>query len=52
MIVFFHDMTDRPRMARSYAAWLEALARGFESGKYVLNEEEGIVEDEDGDEDA
>jgi cell wall assembly regulator SMI1 len=52
VIVFFHDMTDRPRMARSYAAWLEALARGFESGKYVLNEEEGIVEDEDGDEDA
>jgi cell wall assembly regulator SMI1 len=51
VIVFFHDMKDRPRIAKSYAAWLEALARGFESGKYVLDEDEGIVEAQD-DEDA
>jgi cell wall assembly regulator SMI1 len=44
VIVFFHDMDDRPRMARSYAAWLEKLAKGFAAGKYVLDEDEGIVE--------
>jgi len=51
VIVFFHDMTDRPRLAKSYAAWLETLAKGFESGKYILDEDEGIVEDEDDDDD-
>jgi cell wall assembly regulator SMI1 len=47
VIVFFHDMNDRPRIAKSYAAWLETLAEGFESGQYVLDEDEGIVEAHD-----
>lgn len=44
VIVFFHDMNDRPLIAKSYGAWLEKLAKGFESGKYVLDEDEGIIE--------
>jgi hypothetical protein len=43
-------MNDRPRIAPSYAAWLEQLAEGLEAGRYVLDEEEGIIqapEDED-----
>ena len=44
VIFFFHDGDDRPRIARSFEAWLEKLAKGFESGKYVLDEDEGIVE--------
>ncbi len=51
VIVFFHDMKDRPRIAKSYASWLEELAQGFESGTYVLNEDEGIVEAEDDEDD-
>jgi cell wall assembly regulator SMI1 len=51
VMVFFHDVKGRPRIAKSYAAWLEELAKGFESGKYVLDEDEGIVEGR-GDEDA
>ncbi len=47
VIVFFHDMDERPKLARSYAAWLEKLAKGFESGRYVLDEDEGIVEAQD-----
>jgi cell wall assembly regulator SMI1 len=43
VIVFFHDMNDRPLLAKSYAAWLEALAAGLEAGDYVLDEDEGIV---------
>jgi cell wall assembly regulator SMI1 len=46
VIVFFHDMDDRQLIARSYAAALEKLAKGFESGKYVLDEDGGIVEGE------
>jgi cell wall assembly regulator SMI1 len=44
VIVFFHDMHDRPLIARSYAAWLDKLAKGFAAGKYALDEDEGIVE--------
>jgi cell wall assembly regulator SMI1 len=44
VMVFLHDMTERPLIARSYAAWLEKLARGLASGKYVLDEDDGIVE--------
>jgi cell wall assembly regulator SMI1 len=44
VIVFFHDMDDRQSLAKSYAAWMEVLAGGLESGKYVLNEDEGIIE--------
>lgn len=44
VIVFFHDMNERPLIARSYAAWLEKLAKGFASGKYILDEDEGIVQ--------
>jgi cell wall assembly regulator SMI1 len=47
IVVCYHDMNDRPRLARSYAAWLEKLAEGFASGKYVLDEDEGIVEAQD-----
>jgi cell wall assembly regulator SMI1 len=50
VIIFYHDMSDRPRVAPSYAAWLEQLAEGLESGRYVFDEDEGIieaVEDED-----
>jgi cell wall assembly regulator SMI1 len=50
VIVFFHDLEDRPRLAKSVAAWLGALARGFESGKYVLDDEDGLIE-ANGDED-
>jgi cell wall assembly regulator SMI1 len=44
VMVFFHDMDERLLIAKSYAAWLEKLAKGFASGKYVLDEDEGIVE--------
>ncbi len=47
VIVFFHDMKDRPKIAKSYANWLEKLAKGFESGQYVLDEDEGIIEARD-----
>jgi cell wall assembly regulator SMI1 len=43
VIVFFHDMKDRPFIAKSYEAWLNQLAEGLESGQYLLDEEEGIV---------
>jgi cell wall assembly regulator SMI1 len=49
IIIFFHDMKGRPRIARSYEAWLEELAKGFESGRYILDEDNGIVEAEDED---
>jgi cell wall assembly regulator SMI1 len=49
IIIFFHDMKDRPRIAKSYAAWLEELAKGFESGRYILDEDNGIVEAQDED---
>jgi cell wall assembly regulator SMI1 len=45
VIAFFHDMNDRPRVARSFAAWLRELADGLKAGKYLLSEEEGIIED-------
>jgi cell wall assembly regulator SMI1 len=44
VIVFCHDMDERRLMAKSFAAWLEKLAKGFTSGKYVLDEDEGIVQ--------
>jgi cell wall assembly regulator SMI1 len=44
VIVFFHDMPERQRLAKSFAAWMEQLARGLASGRYVLDEDEGIVE--------
>jgi cell wall assembly regulator SMI1 len=44
VIVFCHDMDERRRMAKSFAAWLAKLARGFAAGKYGLDEDEGIVE--------
>jgi cell wall assembly regulator SMI1 len=44
VIFFFHDMDDRPLIAKSYGVWLEKLAKGFPVGKYVLDEDEGIVE--------
>jgi cell wall assembly regulator SMI1 len=44
VIVFFHDSEERPRIAKSFAAWLEKLAKGVASGKYALDEEGGIVE--------
>jgi cell wall assembly regulator SMI1 len=37
-------MVERPLIAKSYAAWLEKLAKGFASGKYTLDEDEGVVE--------
>jgi cell wall assembly regulator SMI1 len=52
VIVFYHDMTDRPRLAPSHAKWLEELADGLESGRYVFGEDEGIVEAMDEDDDA
>lgn len=43
VIVYFNDMTERPKVAKSYGAWLEKLAKGFTSGKYVFDAEDGIV---------
>jgi cell wall assembly regulator SMI1 len=43
-IMFFHDMDERRLIAKSYAAWLEELAKGFASGRYILDKDEGIVE--------
>ncbi len=52
VIAFFHDMEERPRMATSFAAWVADLAAGLESGRYGLDDDEGIVEvKEDEDED-
>ena len=47
VIVFFNDMNDRPRIAKPHAAWLEELATGFESGRYLLDDDEGILQAED-----
>jgi len=44
VILFFHEEGERPLVAKSYAAWLDQLAKGFESGKYTLDPDEGIVE--------
>jgi cell wall assembly regulator SMI1 len=44
VIVFLHDMDERPLVAKSYAAWLERLAKGLAAGKYILDEGEGVVE--------
>jgi len=44
VIVFLHDMDERPLVAKSYAAWLGRLAKGLASGRYVLDEGEGVVE--------
>ena len=52
VIMFFHDMNDRPRLAKSYAAWLAKLAAGLESGGYMLDEDDGIVKSADDDEDS
>jgi cell wall assembly regulator SMI1 len=44
VILSFHDMDERRRLAKSYGAWLDKLAKGFASGKYALDEDDGIVE--------
>ena len=44
VMVFLHDMEERPLIAKSYAAWLEKLAKGFASGRYVFDGDDGIVE--------
>jgi cell wall assembly regulator SMI1 len=43
VMMFFHDAAERPLLARSFAAWFEKLAKGFASGKYVLDKDDGIV---------
>jgi cell wall assembly regulator SMI1 len=44
LILFFHDMDERRLLARSLAAWLTRLARGIETGKYEIDEDDGVVE--------
>jgi cell wall assembly regulator SMI1 len=44
VILFGHEGTDQQRVAKSLAEWLGKLARAFESGKYTLDEEDGLVE--------
>jgi cell wall assembly regulator SMI1 len=44
VILFGHEGTDQRRVAKSLAAWLDKLARGFAAGKYVLDEDEGIAQ--------
>lgn len=44
VILFGHEGSDQRRVAKSLADWLGKLARGFEAGKYVLDEDEGLIE--------
>lgn len=48
VIYFFHDMKNRPLIAPSFSAWLEELAGGLESGRYVFDEDNGIIETPNG----
>jgi cell wall assembly regulator SMI1 len=43
VIVFFHDMDERPLVAKSFRQWLSDLASAFEAGKYTMDEDEGLV---------
>jgi cell wall assembly regulator SMI1 len=44
VILFGHENTDQRRVARSFAEWMGKLARRFQTGKIVLDEDEGLVE--------
>ncbi len=44
VIVFFHDMSERPLIARSFGAWLAELAAGLEAGRVSFSEEDGLIE--------
>lgn len=44
VILFGHEGTSQRRVARSFAKWMSKLARRFEAGKYVLDEDDGLVE--------
>lgn len=44
VILFGHEGTDQRRVAKSLGEWLGKLASRFTAGKYVLDEEEGLVE--------
>lgn len=53
VILFSHDAAARPVLAESFAPWLTRLADGLESGRYVYDPDEGLIEpdaDEDDDE--
>jgi cell wall assembly regulator SMI1 len=43
VIVFFHDMDERPLVAKSFRRWLNELASDFEAGKYTMDDDEGLV---------
>jgi cell wall assembly regulator SMI1 len=44
VILFGHEGTPQQRVARSFTEWLGNLARGFKAGKYVFDEDEGLID--------
>jgi cell wall assembly regulator SMI1 len=43
VIIFYHDMNDRPVIATSLGELFELIADGLESGEYIVDEENGIA---------
>jgi cell wall assembly regulator SMI1 len=52
VILFSHDAAERPILAPSFEAWLIQLADNMESGRYVYDPDEGLIELEDDDDAA
>ena len=53
VILFAHDVADRPVLAGSFGQLLMKLADGLESGRFVFDPDDGLIEaDEDEDEEG